>query len=279
MQKYVAETNHIWDPFWLLGNPRAFNALPDDLKTIVRREFDRASVEQRADVARLNTSLKSQLSGKGLTFVPADRAAFRAALSKVRLLYAMARQVRRRSVERPRSGDGENIMSAAHNLEVPGPSFVRDAHGESGIERWLRRGIEVLAAAAVVGEVALLFVGIVARAVFHQPLIWSDELASILFLWLAMLGSALAVQRSCHMRLTFFVSHMSPRAQAWAETLAVAAAAAFLRAGDASRIRLCAGPGIRRNTGTRLVGLGQGTGDSVRLRGGIGQLRPASRAA
>jgi len=81
VQKYVAETNHIWDPFWLLANPRAFNALPDDLKTIVRREFDRASVEQRADVARLNTSLKSQLSGKGLTFVPADREAFRAALS------------------------------------------------------------------------------------------------------------------------------------------------------------------------------------------------------
>ncbi|MDR5748973.1 TRAP transporter large permease subunit [Caballeronia sp. LZ029] len=118
-------------------------------------------------------------------------------------------------------------MSAAHNLEVPGPSLVRDHHGESGIERWLRRGIEVLAAAAVVGEVALLFVGIVARAVFHHPLIWSDELASILFLWLAMVGSALAVQRSCHMRLTFFVSHMTPRAQAWAETLAVAAAAAF----------------------------------------------------
>ncbi|MDR5748974.1 TRAP transporter substrate-binding protein [Caballeronia sp. LZ029] len=82
VQKYVADTNHIWDPFWLLGNPRAFNALPDDLKTIVRREFDRASVEQRADVARLNTSLKSQLSGKGLTFVPADRDAFRAALTK-----------------------------------------------------------------------------------------------------------------------------------------------------------------------------------------------------
>lgn len=82
VQKYVSETNHIWDPFWLLGNPRAFNALPDDLKTIVRREFDRASVEQRADVARLNASLQSQLSGKGLTFVQVDRAPFRTALAK-----------------------------------------------------------------------------------------------------------------------------------------------------------------------------------------------------
>jgi TRAP-type C4-dicarboxylate transport system permease small subunit len=59
-------------------------------------------------------------------------------------------------------------------------------------ERWLRRGVEVLAAAVVLAEVGILLCGIAARAVFNQPIIWSDELASILFLWLAMLGSALA---------------------------------------------------------------------------------------
>src|SRR6478752_7554098 len=75
---------------------------------------------------------------------------------------------------------------------------------------------------------AILFVGIVARAVFNSPIVWSDELASILFLWLAMLGTAIAVQRSNHMRLTFFVSLLSPRAQAWAETLAAGAVALFL---------------------------------------------------
>ena len=48
---------------------------------------------------------------------------------------------------------------------------------------------------SVVAEVVILFVGIIARAVFNRPIIWSDELASILFLWLAMLGSAIAVQR------------------------------------------------------------------------------------
>lgn len=119
-------------------------------------------------------------------------------------------------------------MSAAHNLEVHGTPFEHGAQHERTVERWLRRVVELLAAAAVVAEVVILFVGIVARAVFHQPLIWSDELASTLFLWLAMLGSALAVQRSCHMRLTFFVSRLSPRGQAWAETLAVGASAAFL---------------------------------------------------
>jgi TRAP-type transport system periplasmic protein len=82
VQKYVSETNHIWDPFWLIGNRAAFGRLPQKIQEIVRREFDRACEEQRADVARLNASLQSELTGKGLTFEAADRAAFRAALAK-----------------------------------------------------------------------------------------------------------------------------------------------------------------------------------------------------
>jgi hypothetical protein len=82
VQKFVSQTNHIWDPFWLLGNRRAFGALPDNLKEIVRREFDRASMEQRADVEKLNASLKDQLVAKGLSFETPDRAGFRTALSK-----------------------------------------------------------------------------------------------------------------------------------------------------------------------------------------------------
>ena len=99
---------------------------------------------------------------------------------------------------------------------------------ESATEWWLRRAVELLAAAFVLAEVAVLFSGIVARAVFNRPIIWSDELASILFLWLAMLGTALAVQRGSHMRLTFFVSMVGPRAQRWAEALAVSATLVFL---------------------------------------------------
>lgn len=81
VQKYISETNHIWDPFWLLGNRRSFNALPDDLKSIVKREFDRASMEERADVEKLNISLKDQLVKKGITFAAADHDAFRKALA------------------------------------------------------------------------------------------------------------------------------------------------------------------------------------------------------
>ena len=82
VQKYVAETSHIWDPFWVLGNRRSVGQLPDDMQEIIHREFDRAAVEQRADVAGLDASLKSQLTAKGLSFTAVDKGAFRAALVK-----------------------------------------------------------------------------------------------------------------------------------------------------------------------------------------------------
>ncbi|GJE60708.1 TRAP transporter substrate-binding protein [Methylobacterium trifolii] len=82
VQKYVAETNHIWDPFWLVANRRAFGRLPESLQEIVRREFDRAAMEQREDVARLNTTLKAQLTAKGLVFETADKDAFRKNLAQ-----------------------------------------------------------------------------------------------------------------------------------------------------------------------------------------------------
>ena len=111
----------------------------------------------------------------------------------------------------------------AAQIETTAPPSHRGALG-----RWLALMVEVPAAIVVVAEVVILFVGIVARSVLHKPIIWTDELASILFLWLAMLGAAIAVQRGSHMRLTFFVSLASPRVQAWAETLAAAGVMLFL---------------------------------------------------
>ncbi|WP_408159599.1 TRAP transporter large permease [Herbaspirillum lusitanum] len=124
-------------------------------------------------------------------------------------------------------------MSAAHSMAPansadPGALHSQPGHALGALQRGLERAVEILAAIVLVAEVVILFVGIIARSVLHESLVWSDELASILFLWLAMLGSALAVQRSCHMRLTFFVSKLSPRAQVWAETLAVGITAVLL---------------------------------------------------
>jgi tripartite ATP-independent transporter DctP family solute receptor len=82
VQKYLSVTNHMWDGFWFLANRRALEALPKDTQEIVRREFNRSAMEERADVARLNASLESTLKQKGLDFIATDPAAFRAALKK-----------------------------------------------------------------------------------------------------------------------------------------------------------------------------------------------------
>jgi len=104
--------------------------------------------------------------------------------------------------------------------ETPGPLARAD--------RWLRVLVEVPAAALVLIEIVVLFTGVVARFVLRAPLVWSDELASILFLWLAMLGAVLALQRGQHMRLTAALSIASPRTRPVLQCLATGAPALFL---------------------------------------------------
>src|SRR3954469_9273608 len=88
--------------------------------------------------------------------------------------------------------------------------------------------VEIPAALLVVAEIVVLLSGILARYVFHKPIVWSDELAGILFLWLAMLGSVIAFQRGEHMRMTAIVGMLKPRARAFLDVVAVAAPLAFL---------------------------------------------------
>src|ERR1700732_3683776 len=98
----------------------------------------------------------------------------------------------------------------------------------ASLEFFLGMLVEIPAAILVVAEIVILFAGVVARYGLRQPLIWSDELASILFLWLAMLGAAVAFRRSEHMRMTAVVASRSAPARAYLDTVATCAALAFL---------------------------------------------------
>jgi TRAP-type C4-dicarboxylate transport system permease small subunit len=88
--------------------------------------------------------------------------------------------------------------------------------------------VAIPAALLVVAEVVVLLAGVTARYLLHEPLVWSDELASTLFLWLAMLGSVVALQRNEHMRMTALVSKAAPQTQAFLEVVAVAVPIVFL---------------------------------------------------
>jgi tripartite ATP-independent transporter DctM subunit len=107
-----------------------------------------------------------------------------------------------------------------------GPPRRRSLAGS--LEALLGTLVEVPAAILVVAEIVILFAGVVARYGLRRPLIWSDELASILFLWLAMLGAAVAFRRSEHMRMTAIVANATPATRAYLDAVATCAALAFL---------------------------------------------------
>jgi tripartite ATP-independent transporter DctM subunit len=98
----------------------------------------------------------------------------------------------------------------------------------TALEKNLAAVVAVPAALLVLAEIVVLLAGVVARYLLQSPLLWSDELASIMFLWLAMLGSVIALQRGEHMRMTAFVSAAPAHRAALYELLATTACLAFL---------------------------------------------------
>ena len=95
-------------------------------------------------------------------------------------------------------------------------------------ERAVLRAIEALAAVLVVSEIVILLMGVVSRFVFDRPLVWSDELASLLFLWLAMTGAAIALSRGAHMRLSTVTAMLPPAWRLRLDALAVGVPLVFL---------------------------------------------------
>jgi len=119
-------------------------------------------------------------------------------------------------------------MHLAEETSVALPQLTGVAGALQKTEQWLGSIVAGAAALLVVAEIFVLFSGVSARYLFHKPIIWSDELASILFLWLAMLGAVVAFQRGEHMRMTAFVGMASPNRRAFFDVLAIAAPLAFL---------------------------------------------------
>ncbi|MBB3214572.1 tripartite ATP-independent transporter DctM subunit [Herbaspirillum sp. Sphag1AN] len=97
-----------------------------------------------------------------------------------------------------------------------------------GLNRAVMHVVAALAASLVVIETGVLLAGVISRYALHDPLIWSDELASILFIWLSMLGAVLALDRGEHMRLTAIVNRLSDKWRVWLETVAALVVCLFV---------------------------------------------------
>jgi tripartite ATP-independent transporter DctM subunit len=112
----------------------------------------------------------------------------------------------------------ENVIPLEGPLEIPAPR----------VGSLLMRPIEAVAAVLLVVIVSLLLVGVTTRYVFSRPIVWIDEVASFSFLWLAMLGSAIAIDRNEHLRLTLFLGMIPERLRGFVNTLALLTVATFL---------------------------------------------------
>ncbi|MDE2004816.1 MAG: TRAP transporter small permease, partial [Betaproteobacteria bacterium] len=97
-----------------------------------------------------------------------------------------------------------------------------------GMDTFVGAIVEFIAALLVMVEILVLLAGVASRYLFRSPLIWSDELASLLFLWLAMLGAVVAFRRGEHMRMTAVVGNSRPSVRAFLDVFAIVAGLAFL---------------------------------------------------
>jgi tripartite ATP-independent transporter DctP family solute receptor len=82
VQKYCSLTNHMWDGFWFMANKKNFEAIPDEIRAVMTKHFQRAAFDQRAQTLQLNNSLQAEIEKDGMQFFKTDPEPFRQTLIK-----------------------------------------------------------------------------------------------------------------------------------------------------------------------------------------------------
>lgn len=95
------------------------------------------------------------------------------------------------------------------------------------VDRAIGLLVDPICAALLLIEIIILTGGVVSRYVFHNPISWTDNVATSIFLWLTMLGSVAAFRHGEHMRLAAFVRTVSPNTRATLDIIALVIVALF----------------------------------------------------
>ena len=87
----------------------------------------------------------------------------------------------------------------------------------------LRHGVETFMDWLSVVMFAIIFIvslaQILMRWVFNSPLIWSEELVRLMFVWVCYLGWVLATRNGSHIRITTIINRLPPPAKKIIETI------------------------------------------------------------
>ena len=112
-----------------------------------------------------------------------------------------------------------------------GEHYSEPEPSSSGIGRTTSRWmvpLEAVSAVLTLGIIGLLLAAVLSRYVFANSIVWIDEVVSISFIWLTMIGAALAMHRNEHLRLSLMVDKLPARWQPFVHAFALTVVAAFL---------------------------------------------------
>ena len=73
----------------------------------------------------------------------------------------------------------------------------------------------------LIGLVAILVLDVswqvITRYLLGRPSTWTDELATLLMIWVASLGAGLGFRQKAHLGIDYMVAHLSPKGRFWTE--------------------------------------------------------------
>ncbi len=81
------------------------------------------------------------------------------------------------------------------------------------MKRVLENLVESVCMVLVVALAVVVFLQVFNRFVLKAPLAWSEDLAMLLFQWVAFLGAAVGIKRMRHFGIELVVKKMSPKAR------------------------------------------------------------------
>lgn len=87
------------------------------------------------------------------------------------------------------------------------------------LKRVLENLVESACMVLVVALAVVVFLQVFNRFVLKAPLAWSEDLAMLLFQWVAFLGAAVGIKRMRHFGIELVVKKMSPKARRGIEIL------------------------------------------------------------
>jgi tripartite ATP-independent transporter DctP family solute receptor len=82
VQTYLSLTGHWWSGFTLLAHGAAWQALPQEIQAVVKRNAARFARLQRQDVAAINAAGEAELARQGMVVNAADTGSIRAQLGE-----------------------------------------------------------------------------------------------------------------------------------------------------------------------------------------------------